>query len=107
MVRSWADALACSPDETVRAASPAAERAWLMRARTWPAADPEDAEVADGELPGGVVAEADAAAEDGAEDADAEDADADASGAAVRPDAARLDAEGEGEGDPEAPDRVA
>ncbi len=34
MVRSWADALACRPDETVRAGSPAAERAWLMRART-------------------------------------------------------------------------
>jgi hypothetical protein len=46
-----ADELEVRPAVIVSGARPAAERAWLMRARTWSAAPPED-------VPAGLVEEA-------------------------------------------------
>jgi hypothetical protein len=66
-----ADALASRPAVMVSAGRPAAERAWLISARTWPAALPA-------EVPAGFVA--DAAGGEDAELADAELADADGDG---------------------------
>jgi hypothetical protein len=68
----WADALEFRPAVIVSEARPAAERAWLMSARTWAAALPEV-------VPAGLVADAVGAGDAGRADADA-DADADGDG---------------------------
>jgi hypothetical protein len=68
-----ADALEFRPAVIVNGARPAAERAWLMSARTWAAALPEV-------VPAGLVADAVAEGDTGRADADA-DADADDDGA--------------------------
>jgi hypothetical protein len=67
-----ADALEFRPAVIVSGARPAAERAWLMSARTWAAALPEV-------VPAGLVADA-----VGAGDAGRADADADGDGAGRR-----------------------
>jgi hypothetical protein len=52
MVELWVEALLSRPAVTVSGARPADERAWLMSARTWPAASLEV-------VPAGLEADAD------------------------------------------------